>query len=467
MRFLSSGQLDSDFDADGMIISSTPKTFFLGVVIQTDGKIVVGGANTRSSPEDRIFFAKRFVPIDGSLDPAFQSYSPEVVGIANAIVLQPDGDMVLAGSRTAVSDFSQQDFRLVRLQGDLFIGKLMAVQKGSTLTITATNGEDLVAVTDKGTNGVTVKSLRDGAEATYFDVQSIRMNFLGGADDVAYKFVPTMAGDTPAAVQIDLGAGDDHIDFQTPVWQAPAAPRQIGFSALGGMGMDRFDLLLQGNSAMPFGGQASFNFDGGTDADQISLNVQDLVLASNGVYSAMLKGGSGDDINFIHFQRCTNTGGQMLVSMLGGGGNDTTSMHFQKCNTGTGGKTLYMVDGGDGIDYSTYKCEQCSNVGELGISSLGGAGNDTTLMHCQECNTGTGGKTSFKIDGGDGNDFTGLTCQKANNDGGQFSLSVLGGRAMTGPTSIFRMSPRSSMGRRRSMSTMAAATITRGSRVKT
>jgi uncharacterized delta-60 repeat protein len=425
-RFLPTGQLDSDFDADGLLTYSTSGTWFNDVTIQSNGKIVVGGYQPFQTLDHRAFFAKRFEPIDGSQDPTFHSFSPEMIGMANAIALQPDGDILLAGSVTALDD-DQTDFRLVRLQGDPFIGKFKAVHKGSTLSVTCTNGSDQVAITDLGTNGVTIKSLRDGAEATYFDVQSIQMNFFGGDDDVTYKFQATAVGDVPAALQIDLGAGDDHIEYQPAMWQQPSPPRPVTVNVKGGAGMDRFDISLEGNSAMPFAGQAGMNFDSGPDADQINFNIQDLVLSSNSMFSAALKGGLGDDNVFMNFHSCTNNGGQFMVSALGGGGNDTTWMHCQECNTGVEGKTSFMVDGGDGIDYSTYKAEQCSNSGEFGISFLGGAGNDTTLMHFQECNTGTGGKTSFTIDGGNGNDYSGLTCQKVNNDGGQLSLSVMGG----------------------------------------
>jgi uncharacterized delta-60 repeat protein len=95
------GDLDPSFGSGGKVFTD----FGLadgayGVVVQPDGKIVaVGYANTGGYA----FLLARYNP-DGSLDPTFGAggkVRTEGTGLAHAVVLQPDGKIVVAGASGA------------------------------------------------------------------------------------------------------------------------------------------------------------------------------------------------------------------------------------------------------------------------------------------------------------------------------------------------------------------------------
>jgi uncharacterized delta-60 repeat protein len=105
------GALDPSFDTDGKLsIAGAPLN---GVALQADGKVVVVG----SSATD--FFVARFNP-DGSLDTAFDTDGIKTIDFggtdkANAVAIQADGKIVVAGSTTAGTG---GDFAVARLNAD-------------------------------------------------------------------------------------------------------------------------------------------------------------------------------------------------------------------------------------------------------------------------------------------------------------------------------------------------------------
>lgn len=85
------GDLDSTFSGSGFALGAAGATA-TGVAVQSDGKIVAGGGQ---------FVLARYNP-DGSLDTSLGSggsTQPLGFGDAHAVVLQPDGKSVVAGSR--------------------------------------------------------------------------------------------------------------------------------------------------------------------------------------------------------------------------------------------------------------------------------------------------------------------------------------------------------------------------------
>jgi len=101
-RYLPTGVLDPSFDGDG-IVDTTLGGGAEGanaVAIQPDGKIVVAGYGYNGTDED--FAVVRYLP-NGSPDPSFSSDGVAPLGIgagidiADAIAIQPDGKIVVAG----------------------------------------------------------------------------------------------------------------------------------------------------------------------------------------------------------------------------------------------------------------------------------------------------------------------------------------------------------------------------------
>ena len=126
-RLLADGTLDTNFGTNGF--ASAPVTGTdraQSITLQADGRIVVVGttnANTNPflNPNVRDFAVARFNS-NGSLDATFDSDGMKVIDIASrdddaqAVLIQPDGKIVIAGSAYMTS--SRTDCALVRLNSD-------------------------------------------------------------------------------------------------------------------------------------------------------------------------------------------------------------------------------------------------------------------------------------------------------------------------------------------------------------
>jgi uncharacterized delta-60 repeat protein len=120
-RFNADGSLDSSFDADGRVttdIQNGVQEEALAVAIQPDGKIVVGGY---SGTARAARFALARYHSDGSLDTEFGAQGKvvsEVVGVAYAIAIQPDGKLLLVGDTPRQDNDDFADFMLARFTSD-------------------------------------------------------------------------------------------------------------------------------------------------------------------------------------------------------------------------------------------------------------------------------------------------------------------------------------------------------------
>ncbi len=121
VRFNGDGSLDTSFDGDGIV--TTPVTPFhddaYSVVIQDDGKIIAAGI---ACDAINCFFAIARLNTDGSLDATFDldgvvvtSVGPYNEGGAFSVVVQTDGKIIVGGS---CFDGSNNDFTLVRYNSD-------------------------------------------------------------------------------------------------------------------------------------------------------------------------------------------------------------------------------------------------------------------------------------------------------------------------------------------------------------
>jgi uncharacterized delta-60 repeat protein len=111
-RFLPNGSLDSDFDADGKVLTAIGNdSQAFGVAIQADRKIVAAGTSGNSN-----FALVRYLP-DGSLDASFGTGGKVTTAIGvgfegvGSMALQADGKIVVVGSGSGSRD---TDFALVR-----------------------------------------------------------------------------------------------------------------------------------------------------------------------------------------------------------------------------------------------------------------------------------------------------------------------------------------------------------------
>lgn len=110
MRYTAEGRLDPAFGGGGVVVTDLNTSYDSGnaVLLQPDGKIVVGGSTSvRYRPESNEtqsdFALVRYTP-GGALDPSFGRGGKVATAIgqshdgAYAVALQPDGKIVLAGS---------------------------------------------------------------------------------------------------------------------------------------------------------------------------------------------------------------------------------------------------------------------------------------------------------------------------------------------------------------------------------
>jgi uncharacterized delta-60 repeat protein len=109
-RFLPNGQIDENFGENGLVYTNfstgEPNNRANAMVLQADGKIVLAG-HTESGFNNNGFAVARYMP-DGLLDSSFGNGGKVVVSLSNktqeafAIALQTDGKLLLAGGGSDV-----------------------------------------------------------------------------------------------------------------------------------------------------------------------------------------------------------------------------------------------------------------------------------------------------------------------------------------------------------------------------
>ncbi len=127
-RFNTDGSLDTSFDGDGRVTTTfvdTPDSVDLvtSVGVQADGRIVAAGlSNPSTGGSSGNAFALTRYTSNGALDPTFgvggkvttQFGAGDFVTIARALVIQPNGRILLAGSATRPTQVT--DFTLARYE---------------------------------------------------------------------------------------------------------------------------------------------------------------------------------------------------------------------------------------------------------------------------------------------------------------------------------------------------------------
>ena len=120
-RYTGGGLLDATFDTDGkVLLAINGGEHGKAVAIQPDGKILIAGICITPSPSDILCVVR--LNSDGSLDKSFKGGVASVQAggageVANAVLIQPDGKIVLAG---ACSNGSNLDFCALRFDGGPF-----------------------------------------------------------------------------------------------------------------------------------------------------------------------------------------------------------------------------------------------------------------------------------------------------------------------------------------------------------
>lgn len=191
-RLNSDGTLDSSFSEDGVQLTNFTGNFNVSLVIQNDGKIVMGGSS--SFDNDRIFALARF-NTDGSPDVSFSGDGKQstVFGPGDyysySIALQKDGKIVLAGTaRVPVSLYPDSNYCVVaryNINGDLdstFNKKgYQSTYIGSSLSFSisvAIKDDGRIAVGGYNDNFIIVLYNSDGSLDSTFEGEGIKISSL-------------------------------------------------------------------------------------------------------------------------------------------------------------------------------------------------------------------------------------------------------------------------------------------------
>ena len=207
-RYHTDGTLDTSFSFDGKVVTNfggddVPH----GAALQDDGKIVVVGETNAPLASQQTFALARYNP-DGTLDQDFGTNGmviggfPGPLSIARAVVVQPDGKIVVAGETTAAAsgDVSQA-FVLVRYDADGtldqsfgFSGRVFtqfeppgSLYDDAAFGLALLEDGKLVAAGTSGGVVALARYLPDGLLDPAFGSAGLVRQFAGRANDVAIQ----------------------------------------------------------------------------------------------------------------------------------------------------------------------------------------------------------------------------------------------------------------------------------------
>ena len=251
-RYNPDGSLDSTFDGDGKVLTDLPGGNEINdMVVQNDGKIIVAGGGFTTTSD---FAVARYNP-DGSLDASFDSDGIVMTDIGSyldegrAITMQEDGKILVTGETWNTT----QDIAVVRYNAD---GSLDTAFSGDGIQVTdmifhddtanaikvQSDGKIVVAGSTAATtdNFGLVRYTADGELDPTFSSDGLVSTDLAGGDDWGYDLLLTADGkiivagaatgtgldfgvarytangvldtsfDTDGKVMVDFNTGDEH-----------------------------------------------------------------------------------------------------------------------------------------------------------------------------------------------------------------------------------------------------------------
>ena len=277
MRFNSNGSIDFTFDGDGIVTTSFALSEYINdIAVQPDGKIVAVGY-VFVTPAYDIAVAR--YNSDGSLDTSFDGDGKLTTDFggggdrADAVALQPDGKIVVAGSGAITSHF---DFALVRYNPDGSLdtsfdgdGKLttdiMGVSEGATEILVQSDGR-LLAVGSGGdslnADFFLVRYNANGSLDNSFDGDGkVITSILSRDNATAAAIQPdgriVVAGDSYTPPQSDASIARYNVDGSLDMSFGSGGKRTVeigvgGNDVIGGMALDSVGrIVLAGATSLP------------------------------------------------------------------------------------------------------------------------------------------------------------------------------------------------------------------------
>ncbi|HEY9401176.1 MAG TPA: Calx-beta domain-containing protein [Pyrinomonadaceae bacterium] len=336
-RYNTDGTLDQTFGTGGRVNTDFPLAqggFASALIIQPDGKIVLAGsANDPTQPFASAFALARY-NTDGSLDTSFDSdglvITPFSGGSVNALTLQPDGKLVAAGTSRSETTF-ESVFALARYNAD-----------GSLDTSFDTDGRatvDIAGVTFEEALGVAVQAdgriVAVGLGSSVFAVARVNAN---GSPDNTF--------DVDGQVTTDFGGSFEQAN--AVAIQTDGRIVVAGEIATSVAADDNFALARYNPD-----GSLDNTFDGDgkvvTDFDLVD-GARDVVIQPDGRIVAAGRAGTIPTGTFFALARYTTTGA--LDTSFDTDGKVLTDVGGGRFNLGGRGVALYtdgriVVAGGD------------------------------------------------------------------------------------------------------------------------
>jgi uncharacterized delta-60 repeat protein len=211
-RYLDDGSLDTTFGAGGLVTTDFAGGFdsIAGVVVQSDGKIV-GAGRAGTIDYNRSFGLAQYLG-DGSLDSSFGAggkVTTQVTpygGEINAVVIDPDGKLVVAGEATLKT--AGKAFALARYGNDVTCqaGVFTDVPSGSTFytQITCLANRGIIGGYDDCT-------FRPGNNITRGQIAKIVSNAAGFDEDPGPQLYEDVPSDSPFYTWINRLSGRGHM----------------------------------------------------------------------------------------------------------------------------------------------------------------------------------------------------------------------------------------------------------------
>ncbi|HEX9917922.1 MAG TPA: delta-60 repeat domain-containing protein, partial [Pyrinomonadaceae bacterium] len=338
-RYNTDGSLDGTFGVGGRVHTDFPLDqggFASALVIQPDGKIVVAGEATDASQSFASGFALARYNTDGSLDTTFDTDGliitsfPGGSAFAEDLLLQPDGKLVAAGTRRDNATF-QSAFALARYNSDGSLDTSFDADGRATIDIADTTAEEAHGVAVQADGRIVVV----GNGNSVFAVARVNSN---GSPDNTF--------DTDGQVFTDFGESFEQAN--AVALQADGRIVVVGEVATSLVDDDNFALARYNTDGSP---DNTFDGDGKVLTDfGLVDGAKDVVIQPDGRIIAAGRAGSFAGGTFFALARYHTTGA--LDTSFDGDGKVLTDVSAGRFNLGGRGVALYadgrfVVAGGE------------------------------------------------------------------------------------------------------------------------
>ena len=338
-RFLPNGSLDTSFGKGGSVMTSFA-TSPAAMALQSDGKIVLAGSINNTT--ENVFAVAR-LSANGSVDTAFGTGGTVTTdmgfpGVGEAVVIQPDGKILLGGTVLGTDETLPNMVALVRYNPDGSLDSTFGNSGGfangpGQVEVVSIQAVSTVAVLSDGD----IVVLNFGAIAQFSPTGSLRSTVTSGTIVAASKgknpiFQPD--GSFILSNEVVVGTARNH-DFDsqvmrfTPTGQLDPTFKTTVFDLIGEGGSGNSDFLnavaLQADGKVVLAGSHSHAFTNASNAlVRLKTNGSfDTTFGTNGFVINKLPAGT-NGLNLVLIQ----TDGKILT--LGTAGKNFTTLELER-----------------------------------------------------------------------------------------------------------------------------------------